>query len=267
MSMMSQSRLLLVGCGKMGGALLQGWRDNIPDLLISILDPDFPDAQFRMIDELKGQGSFGCIVLAVKPQIMEETVRGLTDFALPSTLVISIAAGKQISFFEDLLGSMSPVIRVMPNTPAAVGCGMSVLCANNKVTSGHKKLAQGLMETVGLCAWVDDESQMDAVTAVSGSGPAYVFHMIEALAQAGISAGLSPDLSMMLARQTVIGSGLLAAQNPDIDAATLRQNVTSPGGTTEAALRVLMSPDAGLTNLLTRTVLDAQKRSIDLAKN
>ncbi len=258
-----QSRLLLVGCGKMGGALLDGWRQQHSGLSITVIDPAYPDADFK--DALSVSGSFDCVILAVKPQVMTQTLEQIAHLVSPSTLILSIAAGKPISFFEQAFGDNHPVIRVMPNTPAAIGCGMSVLCANSHVTSAQKNLATVLMSSVGLVEWLDDENLMDAVTALSGSGPAYIFHLIEALANAGQSVGLSAELAMKLARQTVIGSGLLAQQNPDTDAATLRQNVTSPGGTTEAALKVLMDKESGLVELMTRAVIAARNRGCELS--
>ncbi|OIN86604.1 MAG: pyrroline-5-carboxylate reductase [Alphaproteobacteria bacterium CG1_02_46_17] len=257
------SRLLLVGCGKMGGALLKGWKEQHPNLSITVVDPAAPDADFRRASDISE--SFDCIILAVKPQVMTETIMQLKHLVSPATLILSIAAGKPISFFEGLLDVRQPVIRVMPNTPAAIGYGMSVLCANCHVTSMQKDQATLLMSSVGLAEWIDDENLMDAVTAVSGSGPAYVFHLIESLAEAGETVGLSHDLSMKLARQTVVGSALLAQQSDRLDAATLRQNVTSPGGTTEAALKVLMAEQSGLTDLMSRAVSAARNRGRELA--
>lgn len=257
------SRILLVGCGKMGGALLDGWREHFSNIKIVVVDPVSPQADATAARDVSGP--FDCIVLAVKPQVMVETLGEIAPLLTPHTLVLSIAAGKTIAFYESRLGASQPIVRVMPNTPAAIGCGMSVLCSNAHVTFVQKQMASALMSAAGLAEWLDDENLMDAVTAVSGSGPAYIFHMIEALAAAGVAAGLSADLSMTLARQTVIGSGLLAQSMHDSDAATLRQNVTSPGGTTEAALKILMADGNGLTDLMTRAVAAATQRGKELA--
>lgn len=268
--MSAPDRILLVGCGKMGSALLAGWQERFADCQFHVVDPHSSLAQYSTLLQVPSSvfGGLSCVVLAVKPQIMTETVQELSPLLHKETPVLSIAAGKPIAFYEALLPPQTPVIRIMPNTPASIGCGMSVLCANRFVTSLHKKMAQALLSAVGLAEWLDNEDLMDAVTAVSGSGPAYVFHLIEALATAGEHSGLSPALSMTLARQTVIGAGALAAENPDSDAATLRKNVTSPGGTTEAALKILMANadnGSGLTGLMTRTVEAATKRGKELA--
>lgn len=261
----SQSRILLVGCGKMGGALLNGWKTRHPNLSITIVDPASPDAQYRSASDIH-DASFDAVVLAVKPQVMTHTIQEIRGLLSPTTLIISIAAGKPIAYFEELTHASQPIIRVMPNTPAAIGCGMSVLCSNPHVTSFQKELAALLLSSVGVAEWLDDERLMDAVTAVSGSGPAYVFHLIEALAKAGENSGLPPHLSMTLARQTVIGAGALCSVDVTTSVETLRQNVTSPGGTTEAALKILMNDARGLTEIMTRAVLAARDRGRELAK-
>ncbi|HNS45020.1 MAG TPA: pyrroline-5-carboxylate reductase, partial [Alphaproteobacteria bacterium] len=180
--MIPASRILLVGCGKMGGALLDGWRERFSDLHILVADPVSPEADVKNVGD--AVGPFDCVVLAVKPQVMAETLAEIAPLLTPHMLVLSIAAGKTIAFYESHIGESQPIVRVMPNTPAAIGCGMSVLCANAHVSAVQKQLATSLMSAVGFAEWIDDESLMDAVTAVSGSGPAYVFHMIEALAAA-----------------------------------------------------------------------------------
>jgi pyrroline-5-carboxylate reductase len=176
---------------------------------------------------------------------------------------LSIAAGKPIAFFESALGAESAIVRSMPNTPAAVGAGITAACANRHVSAVQRALCQRLLEAVGDVVWVDDEAQMDAVTAVSGSGPAYVFLLIECLTEAGVAEGLPPDVAEKLARTTVIGSGALAKGAPEA-ATQLRKNVTSPGGTTEAALKVLMSED-GMGKLMRRAIRAATARSKELA--
>jgi len=254
------TKILLVGVGKMGGALLNGW-SKLPSLVISTLDPHYEDADYETSSDVSPP--FDIIVLAVKPQVMTDVAESLKHLATPETLILSIAAGKTISFFEQIFGAHQPVIRAMPNTPALIGKGMSVLCGNDSVSASHRQTAADLLSAVGDVEWINDESLMNAVTAVSGSGPAYVFYLIEAMTDAGIAAGLSPALSEKLARQTVTGAAALAEQQPNISAATLRQNVTSKGGTTEAALNILMS-EHGLSALMTRAILAAKQRGEEL---
>jgi pyrroline-5-carboxylate reductase len=194
---------------------------------------------------------------------MEEIVPDYARFVRPGTVFLSIAAGRPIAFFEQHLGADAVIVRSMPNTPAAVGRGITVLCGNAHVTDDQRAVCQTLLEAVGEVAWVEDEKLLDPVTAVSGSGPAYVFLLMETLAQAGVAAGLEPALAEKLARATVIGSGELAHLSSD-PAAILRKNVTSPGGTTAAALDVLMA-DNGLQALMTRAVDAATRRSRELA--
>lgn len=254
--------ILLVGCGKMGGALLQGWGKS-QSFILSTCDPHYADADYQNASDITA--TYDVIVLAVKPQMMADVATDLKHLVKSTTLILSIAAGKTISFYEDIFGASTPIVRVMPNTPALIGKGMSVLCGNTATSAAQIQLSKDLLCVVGDVEWLDDETLMDAVTAVSGSGPAYVFHLIEAMTTAGITAGLAPDLSAKLARQTIIGSASLAESEHTTPAATLRQNVTSPGGTTEAALKVLMSDTNGLTDLMTRTILAAQKRGKELA--
>lgn len=263
--------LLLVGCGKMGGALLQGWlARGVPAERIHVVEPaldpsrtQVPEGVGTVADaaDLPDGLSPEIVVFAVKPQAMSDVVPAYARFAGPGTAFVSIAAGTPIRFFEQRLGEIA-MIRVMPNTPAAIGHGMSVLCANARTTADQRAVAEGLMAAVGATAWLEGEALMDAVTAVSGSGPAYVFLLIECLAKAGEEVGLDPDVARTLALQTVAGAGALAVQSAD-DAAQLRVNVTSPGGTTEAALKVLMAAD-GLQPLLTRAVEAAEKRGKEL---
>ena len=265
--------LLLVGGGKMGGALLSGWlAEGIEASGIVVVEPD-PDARARFakqgvtaisgIEALPSVFDPRIIVFATKPQIMEGVVPAYATFNSEQTFFLSIAAGKPIAFFETALGANAAVVRTMPNTPAAVGRGITVLCANSHVSQDARAIAQTLLGAVGETAWVDDERLMDAVTAVSGSGPAYVFHLIECLSQAGLRAGLPGELAARLARATVSGAGELAYRDPT-PAEVLRRNVTSPGGTTEAALNVLMKNEA-LEDLITRAVAAATERSRELA--
>ena len=265
-------KLLLVGCGKMGSALLGGWlgRDVKPDA-VTVIEPfdtgslgqKYGVTVFKEFAELEDTYHPDVVAFAVKPQGMAAIVPDYARFARPTTVFLSIAAGRPIAFFEEHLGGNAAIVRSMPNTPAAVGRGITVACGNAHMTDDQRVICQALLEAVGEVAWVDDEKLLDPVTAVSGSGPAYVFLLIETLAQAGVAAGLEPALAQKLARATVTGSGELAHLSSD-PAATLRENVTSPGGTTAAALDVLMAAD-GLQKLMTRAVDAATKRSRELA--
>lgn len=203
-------------------------------------------------------------ILAVKPQIMNEVCQTLKDKISKETLVLSIAAGQKIRNFERHFGPDQPVIRVMPNTPAAIGQGISVAVANGNVSSEQREIASTLLNSIGFVEWVENESLMDAVTALSGSGPAYVFHLIEAMAKAGVETGLSPNFAMKLARQTVIGSAALAAAEADTTAEQLRKNVTSPGGTTAAALDILMNGE--MQDVFNRALAAATARSKELSQ-
>ncbi len=264
--------ILLVGCGKMGGALLAGWLDQgVSTDQILVVEPSI-DAERSGIPEgvsvIKDAADItddfkpAVVIFAVKPQVMGEVVHLYDRFTAVGAVFMSIAAGTPIRFFEDTLGVGVGVVRVMPNTPAAVRRGMSVLCANVHADQVQQNLCTELMAAVGDTAWLKDEGLMDAVTAVSGSGPAYVFHLIECLAQAAEDVGLAPDLASRLALQTVSGSGELARLSDD-EAAQLRINVTSPGGTTQAALEVLMGED-GLQTLMTAAVRAAENRGREL---
>ena len=207
-------------------------------------------------------GDVAFLVLAVKPQVAADIVPGLKTFVGPNTVAVSVMAGKTLSFLEGALGACA-IVRSIPNTPAAIARGITVAVANRKVAPEQRRLAQRLLAAVGAVEWVDDESLIDAATAVSGSGPAYVFLLAESLARAGVAVGLPADLAARLAHMTVSGSGELMHQS-GLDAATLRQNVTSPKGTTEAALSVLMADD-GLDPLMKKAVAVATKRSRELA--
>jgi pyrroline-5-carboxylate reductase len=263
--------LLLVGCGKMGGALLSGWLDRSLAQRVVVIEPGPGAAAFAgkpgiaildSADALADAFAPAVVVLAVKPQTMAEVLPAYRRFA-GRALFLSIAAGKTLGFFTRLLGPEAAVVRAMPNTPAAIGRGIAVACANARVSAAERALAERLLAAVGEVGWVEDEALIDAVTAVSGSGPAYVFLLIECLAEAGVAAGLPADLAARLARATVAGSGELARLSSD-GAAALREAVTSPGGTTRAALDVLMAAD-GLAPLLRRAVLAAARRSRELA--
>ncbi|CAK0763748.1 Pyrroline-5-carboxylate reductase [uncultured Gammaproteobacteria bacterium] len=265
--------LLLVGQGKMGGAMLDGWlaagsvtRVAVVEPLTQVTDPGNPRlAIYTDAQSLPADFNPETVVLAVKPQVMAQVVPFYARFVGPNTVFLSIAAGKSLNFFRQYLGDGAAVVRAMPNTPAAIRRGITVACANAAVTADQAQRCETLLAAVGEVGWVSDEALIDAVTAVSGSGPAYVFLLIEALAAAGVAAGLPADLAMGLARTTISGSGELARLSAE-SAEQLRRNVTSPGGTTEAALRVLMAED-GLVGLMTRAVAAATVRSRELANH
>lgn len=262
------TRVLLVGCGKMGGAMLDGWLDlGLAAGDIVVVDPEEAKRasrpQIRVVaghDQIPADFRPQVVVLAVKPQMMDAVLPPYADFG--EAVFLSIAAGKPLPYFARQLGGV-PVVRAMPNTPAAVRRGMTVAVANASVTPAQKTICGELLGAVGEIAWVDDEALIDAVTAVSGSGPAYVFLLTEVLAEAAVAAGLPDDLAARLARATVSGSGELLRQSAEMPA-QLRQNVTSPGGTTFAALQVLMG-EGGMRQLMIRAVEAAKQRSRELA--
>ncbi len=274
-SFTTKNPILLLGCGKMGSAMLSGWLDQgLKTDAIHIVDPFldhikdfFPNLNATQLHEnmekLPEQLSPSFIIIAVKPQMMDQALTSLQAIELSNSVILSIAAGKTIHYFENKLGNQWPIIRAMPNTPAAIGKGISVLCANKHVSDENKNIANILLETVGSVQWIDNENLMDGVTALSGSGPAYVFYMVEAMAAAGEAIGLPQELSQTLARQTVSGAGALLDAS-DETVAKLRENVTSPGGTTAAALDVLMS-DQGLVKVIRRAMTAAKDRSKELA--
>ena len=265
--------LVLIGCGKMGGALLEGWlARGVAPAQVTMVEPHAESAapftargvrQVTEVAEVPRDLAPAVLVLAVKPQQMDAVAAACPALAGPGSLTLSIAAGRTLAYFQGHLGPSAAIVRAMPNTPAAVGRGMTVLCANPQVTQDQRSLAGALLAAVGEVAWVEDEALLDAVTAVSGGGPAYVFLLIECLAKAGIEAGLPESLSMQIARATVAGAGELVRLS-DLPASTLRENVTSPGGTTLEALKVLMAPEA-LQPLMTRAIAEATRRSRELA--
>ena len=263
----SDRGLVLLGCGKMGSALLSGWLEQgIDPKSVWILDPKPSEWILSIgvrVNEMLPDDP-AVVMVAVKPQMMGEALPRLQRFGSATTLFISVAAGTPMSAFEEALGRSTPIVRAMPNTPAAVGQGITALIGNGRTTEKDLSEAQNLMAAVGLTIVLQDEGQMDAVTGVSGSGPAYVFHMIETLAQAGVKQGLPADMAMQLAKATVAGAGALAMQS-DESAEQLRINVTSPNGTTQAALDVLMRDKTGLQSLMTKAVKAATKRSQELS--
>ncbi|HZT49240.1 MAG TPA: pyrroline-5-carboxylate reductase [Hyphomicrobiaceae bacterium] len=267
--------LLLAGAGNMGSAMLAGWLEQgLAASRILVQDPAPPPRAKELLARhgIVAQATIASlaeppavIVVAVKPQVMDEVFPPLARLAGKGTVVVSIAAGRTIAGFEMHLPKGTAVVRCMPNTPAAIGRGITVCVPNAHVTAGQRAACDALLRAVGEVAWVDDEGLIDAVTAVSGSGPAYVFYLAECLAEAGIKAGLAPELAQRLARATVAGAGELLHRS-DLGADTLRQNVTSPGGTTFAALQVLMAQKGGLADLMREAVAAAARRSRELAK-
>jgi pyrroline-5-carboxylate reductase len=272
--------LVLVGAGKMGGALLAGWLGTEADPgaglapeQIFLRDPNPPEEMAQLIAER------GCalnhpiedieaarpriVVLAVKPQIMDAVLPDLRPLVKPGTLFLSIAAGVSLEKLSEMLGGGAAIVRAMPNTPASIGMGVTAVIGNSLVTEEDRKVCDTLLSAVGAVVWLSEETQMDAVTALSGSGPAYIFALAECMAAAGEALGLEADLATQLARATVAGSGAMLAQSEE-EAATLRQNVTSPGGTTAAALDVLMGAE-GLSALMRKAMTAARDRSRELA--
>jgi pyrroline-5-carboxylate reductase len=262
--------ILLAGAGRMGGAMLNGWlAQGLDPKRLAVIEPSpSPEvgalvAKGVRLNPSPGEAfAIAALVIAVKPQSFHEAGLALKPFTAPSTLAVSIMAGTPIKALEAVCGGA--VVRAMPNTPAAIGRGITVAVAAKNVTAAQRALADTLLSAIGSVEWVSDERLMDAVTAVSGSGPAYVFLLAEELARAGVAAGLPAELATKLARETVAGSGELLHRS-DLAAATLRQNVTSPGGTTAAALEILMGKD-GLQQLMMRAIAAATARSKELAK-
>ncbi|MEM1077740.1 MAG: pyrroline-5-carboxylate reductase [Pseudomonadota bacterium] len=263
--------LFLLGCGKMGSAMLQGWlTQGIAPGSVWVMDPKPSD----WLSGLAAQGlhlnegvpeALAIALLAVKPQMMGDALGAVTALGGGETLILSIAAGTSIRYFEEAFGAATPIIRAMPNTPAAVGKGITAITGNGAARETHLALAEALLVAIGQTVRLEGEHQMDAVTAVSGSGPAYVFHLIETMAAAGEAEGLPRDLALHLAKATVAGAGALAEAASE-DPSQLRVNVTSPAGTTAAALEVLMDETDGFPPLLRRAVAAAAQRGRELAE-
>lgn len=260
--------VVLVGAGKMGAAMLDGWiARGLDPAKVVVIEPQ-PSLQVARYGanglKLNPDGALqaAAVIIAIKPQAALDVMPSLARFIAPSTVAVSIMAGKTLKFLQDALPAGTAVVRCMPNTPAAIGRGITVAVPNAKVTPAQRTVAGLLLAAAGAVEWISDEGLMDAVTAVSGSGPAYVFLLAEELAKAGVAAGLPADLAEKLARVTVAGSGELLHLSSE-DAATLRKNVTSPGGTTAAALEVLMASD-GLDPLMKKAIAAATKRSKEL---
>ncbi len=272
---MTKNNVILVGCGNMGYAMLQGWlaAEKLKPEEVTVVEPAdaLRERAAKLGVHILHDGAQlpaslvpRLIIIAVKPQVIQAVLPAYQPYADTATFV-SVAAGIPVQQFENLLGAQSAVIRCMPNTPAAIGKGMMVTFANANVEAGNLAFTEELLQTSGKVARVEAEYLMDAVTAVSGSGPAYVFHFIECLTQAGIQAGLPQDIAGMLAMQTVYGAGCLAAESTE-SPSQLRINVTSPNGTTAAALDILMG-ESRLQNLVSEAVEAAQKRSVELGKS
>jgi len=268
MDVVADQGLVLLGCGKMGSAMLAGWLSGgLPAASVWVIDP-------MASDWVLGTGVHvnaplpecpAIVLIAVKPQMMGEALPSLVALGGGGTLFVSVAAGTSIATYEDILGAGTPIVRAMPNTPAAIGQGITALIGNGVATGADVDLAELLLSAVGQTVRLSNEAEMDAVTGVSGSGPAYVFHLIETLAAAGEAQGLAPELALTLAKATVAGAGALAAQ-ADESPAQLRVNVTSPNGTTQAALEVLMDGEDGFPALLNRAVAAATDRSKELSR-
>ena len=262
--------ILLVGAGKMGSAMLEGWLAlGLDAKRVAVIEPQPTDEiaalarrGLKLNPPPSAAGEVAAVVVAVKPQVAPEVMPTLVPFVGAATVVVSIMAGRTLQFLAQAF-PRAALVRTMPNLPAAIGRGVTVAVPSAQVTADQRELVHSLLSAVGAVEWIDDEALMDAVVAVSGSGPAYVFLLAEEMAKAGVAAGLPPGLAATLARATVAGSGELLSRSP-LDAATLRQNVTSPGGTTAAALGVLMGGD-GLEPLMTEAIAAAARRSRELA--
>jgi pyrroline-5-carboxylate reductase len=262
------AQVLLLGAGRMGGALLEGWQKRgllaAPPLVIEPKpSQDIRNAAARgaiRLNPRPGESPPPAVaVIAVKPQILQSALGDLKAHLRAETTVLSIAAGTRIATLKLLLGAAQPIVRAMPNLPASIGEGITVACAAGTVSASAKSMCTALLEAVGEVAWIAEEDLLDAVTAVSGSGPAYVFLLAECLAAAGAAQGLAPDLAQRLARRTVAGAGALLGASAE-SASALRESVTSPGGTTEAALKILMGK-SGLEDLLKEAVAAAAARA------
>ena len=272
MTISLKGKLVLIGAGKMGGAMLDGWlKAGVPASQIVAIDPSPPAEVKALLDQngiahnppVASISGVEVVLVAVKPQVMDEVLRPLAGLAVSKPLVLSVVAGKTIASLARHFGESAAIIRTIPNTPSAIGRGITAMASNANVSAAQNVLAEQLLSSIGEVVRVPAEEQIDWVTAVSGSGPAYVFYLTECLAAAGEKIGLAPALAMQLARATVSGSGELMRQS-GIEAETLRNNVTSPNGTTYAALQVLMADD-GLKPLMEKAIAAAARRSKELA--
>ena len=269
MTELGRRGLVLLGCGKMGSAMLAGWlARGLSPQGVWVIDPNPSDWLRETGVQINTAlpDAPAIVIVAVKPQMMGDALPVLAAMGNGETLCVSVAAGTPLARFAQVLGAQTPIIRAMPNTPAAVGRGITAIIGNDHAGAAQMELAEALLSAVGQVVRLEHEGQMDAVTGLSGSGPAYVFHLIETMAAAGEAQGLAPDLALQLARATVAGAGALA-EEADETPAQLRINVTSPNGTTQAALEVLMEPETGFPALLTRAVKAATERSKELSRD
>lgn len=265
------SSLILVGAGKMGGSMLEGWlKVGVKPQGVTVVDPRPSDDMVRFCSEQgialnpASVSPADVVVLAIKPQMLDDAAPALNGYLGPQTLIISILAGKTIGDLKARLPNASAIVRAMPNLPASIGRGATGAAATTEVSEKQRRMADALLVSNGIVEWLSTEDLIDAVTAVSGSGPAYVFHLVECLAEAGAAAGLPRDLAERLARATVTGAGELLFQS-ELSPATLRQNVTSPGGTTAAALEVLMAEPNGMKAMMRDAVAAAKRRAGELS--
>jgi pyrroline-5-carboxylate reductase len=273
LSRLHERRLALIGAGNMGFALLEGWAgQGLQGDAVTIIEPN-PSTQlialckntgFELYAEPKACIPSDAVVLAIKPQMLDESVNAAGYFLHSGALLISILAGKSIKDLSARFPQISSVVRAMPNTPAAVGRGMTGIYASDATSAKQRDLTESLLKPISQVEWLSEEKQIDMLTAISGSGPAYVFYLVETLASAGVKLGLSAALSQKLARATIEGAGELLHQMPDVTAEDLRKRVTSPGGTTAAALAILMKDD-GLAAILEQAVEAARHRAEELA--
>lgn len=266
MNTVTENGLVLLGCGKMGSAMLKGWLDDgLPPASVWVVDPNPSDwlraTGVRLNEDLPAAPAV--VLIAVKPQMMADALPSLKAMGAGATLFISVAAGITIATYEDILGPRTPIIRAMPNTPAAVNRGVTAIIGNAAASGDHVALAQDLLSAVGQVVTLESEAQMGAVTAISGCGPAYTFHLIEVMAAAGVANGLAPDLALQLAKATVAGAGHLA-EKAEEDPGQLRVNVTSPNGVTQAALEVLMDEERGFPKIMAEAVTAAILRDKEL---
>tara|TARA_B100001971_G_C18256360_1_gene582497 strand:- start:2746 stop:3576 length:831 start_codon:yes stop_codon:yes gene_type:complete len=267
--------ILLIGCGNMGSAMLQGWQKNDVYTHCDIVDPSVNSTHvetkttscFPSINEVEKMHS-DIVIFAVKPQIIDHVLTDYTQSTHQANMYISIAAGVTTTSLANHLGKEKKIIRCMPNTPASISAGVMAMYSSPSTNDEDKDAINSLMSALGEVVWLAQEDDMHSITALSGSGPAYVFHFIECLEQIALDQGLSKENAKLISRQTVVGAALLAKVEYDIDIETLRQNVTSPGGTTEAGLKSLMSKDnQNLKTLLEKTINRAKERSVDLSEN
>lgn len=266
-SRIAKAGLVLLGCGKMGSAMLEGWLNRgLPSASVWVIEPNPSDWLKQAGVHLNAAlpEAPAVVLVAVKPQMMAEALPALKDMGGGGTVFVSVAAGITISYFEKMLSADTPIVRAMPNTPASIAQGITAIVGNGAAGATAMSEAEELLGAVGEVVRLDEEAQIDAVTGVSGSGPAYVFHLIETMAAAGEAEGLPRDLALQLATATVAGAGAMAQQSPD-HPSHLRRNVTSPNGTTQAALEVLMNEADGLPVLMRRAIGAATRRSKELA--